>query len=162
MGRNDRTQTHTADLLFTIGLFCVFAAAAFILVMIGIQAYQSTAEQMQDTFSTRTAISYVAEKLRQHDAEGCVQLGDVDGLPALVLRDQVGGSEYLTYIYADDETLYELTVRDGTDVSAGLGEQIMQVKDLTIAETGDGFYELTVSDTDGRTVRYLTHLRSDG
>ena len=45
------TRTHTADLLFTIGLFCVFAAAAFILVCIGVQAYRNTARHMQDTFS---------------------------------------------------------------------------------------------------------------
>ena len=44
-----RDQTHTTDLLFTIGLFCVFTAAAFILVMIGIHAYQSTVANLQDT-----------------------------------------------------------------------------------------------------------------
>ena len=160
MGKNDRVQTHTADLLFTIGLFCVFAAAAFILVMIGIRAYQSTVSNMQDTFSTRTAVSYVAEKLRQHDTDGGAALGEVDGLPALVLSDQVGQDTYLTYIYADGEALYELTVREGADVSASLGEQILQVKDFTITDAGDGFYAFSASDSGGRTVRFLTHLRS--
>ena len=135
MEMNHRNQSHTADLLFTIGLFCVFAAAAFILVMIGIQAYQNTVEHMQDTFSTRAAISYVAEKLRQHDA-------------------------YVTYIYSDGETLYELTVRDGTEVTASMGEQIMAVRDFTISDAGDGFYAFSASDSGGRTVRFLTHLRS--
>ena len=162
MGKNDRVQTHTADLLFTIGLFCVFAAAAFILVMIGIGAYQNTVEQMQDTFSTRTAVSYVAEKLRQHDADGSVSLGRVEGLPALVLSDETGSGTYLTYIYADSETLYELTVRQGTAVTAGMGEQILQVRDFTIADVGDGFYEFSASDSGGHTVRFLTHLRSGG
>lgn len=160
MGKNDRTQTHTADLLFTIGLFCVFAAAAFILVMIGVRAYQSTVEHMQDTFSTRTAVSYVAEKLRQHDTDGGAELGQVEGLPALVLHDQLGGESYLTYIYADDQTLYELTVRDGAAVTADMGEQILQVRDFTITDAGSGFYEFSASDSGGRTVRFLTHLRS--
>ncbi len=162
MGKNDRAQTHTADLLFTIGLFCVFAAAAFILVMIGIGAYQNTVEQMQDTFSTRTAVSYVAEKLRQHDAAGSVSLGQVEDLPALVLSDQVGDNTYFTYIYADEETLYELTVGEDTPVTAGMGEQILQVRDFTITDAGDGFYQFSASDSGGRTVRYLAHLRSDG
>lgn len=162
MKKNDRVQDHMTDLLFTIGLFCVFAAAAFILVLIGIQAYQSTVEHMQDTFSTRTAVSYVAEKLRQHDVAGSVELGQVEDYPALVLYDNLGESTYRTYIYSDGQELYELTVRDGVDVTASMGEKIMEVKDFTIADTGDGFYEFSASDSDGRTVRYLTHLRSDG
>ena len=162
MGKNGSDQTHTTDLMFTLGLFCVFAAAAFILVMIGIQAYRSTADQMQDTYSTRTAISYVAEKLRQHDADGGAYLGQVEGAPALVLRDDVGGTGYLTYICAGGETLYELTVREDTAVTASMGEDIMAVQDFTIADSGDGFYAFSASDSEGRTVRYLTHLRSDG
>ena len=160
MGRRSSTQTHTADMLFTIGLFCVFAAAAFILVMIGIQAYQNTVSHMQDTFSTRTALSYVAEKLRQHDTDGGVAMTEVDGLPALALSDQVGENTYLTYIYSDGETLFELTVRDGTPVSADMGDEIMQVRDFTIDRSEDGFYSFSASDSSGHTVRYLTHLRS--
>ncbi len=160
MGKNDRAQAHTTDLLFTIGLFCVFAAAAFILVMIGIRAYQSTVEHMQDTFSTRTAVSYVAEKLRQHDVSGSVELGQVEDFPALVLRDELDAGTYLTYIYSDGEQLFELTVREGTDVTASMGNAIMEVKDFTIADAGGGFYEFSASDSGGHAVRYLTHLRS--
>ncbi len=162
MNGNDRTRTHTTDLLFTLGLFCVFAASAFILVMIGIQVYQSTVAHMQDTYSTRTAISYVAEKLRQHDAAGAVAMGEVEGAPALVLSDQLGDSTYLTYIYAGDDALYELTVREGTEVTAAMGDEILQVKDFTITDAGDGFYEFSAAGSEGQTVRYLTHLRSGG
>ena len=162
MGKKGRAQTHTTDLLFTIGLFCVFAAAAFILVMIGMQAYQNTVKHMQDTFSTRTAVSYVAEKLRQHDISGGVELGRVEDCPALVLYDELGGGAYLTYIYSDGEKLYELTVREDADVTASMGDEIMQVKDFTITDAGGGFYEFSASDSDGHAVRYLTHLRSGG
>lgn len=161
MGKNDRAQSHTADLLFTIGLFCLFAAAAFILVLIGVRSYQGTVEHMHDTFSTRTAVSYVAEKLRQHDTAGGASLGQVDGMPALVLRDEMGGGTYLTYIYADGENLYEFTAREDADVDASLGSAIMQVRDFTITDAGDGFYAFSASDSDGRTVRFLAHLRSD-
>ena len=160
MGKNDRAQRHTADLLFTIGLFCLFAAAAFILVLIGVRAYQNTASHMQDTFSTRTALSYVAEKLRQHDADGGAALGEVDGMPALVLRDDMGGGTYRTYIYSDGDTLYEFTVRDGTEPSASLGNAIIDVKDFAIADAGDGFYAFSASDSAGHTIRLLAHLRS--
>ena len=157
----NRDQAHTTDLLFTIGLFCVFTAAAFILVMIGIHAYQTTVTNMQDTYSTRTAISYVAEKLRQNDTAGSVSLGEVEGRTAIVLSDEMNGTTYLTYIYADDENLYELTVREGMNATLSLGEPILEVRNFAIFDAGNGFYEFTASDTDGNTVRFLTHLRSD-
>ena len=158
---NDRSQTHTTDFLFILGLFCVFAAAAFTLVMIGIQAYQTTVSNMQNTYSTRTALSYVAEKIRQYDTTGSVALGQVDGKTALVLSDDLGGSTYLTYIYADEENLYELTTREGTAVTASLGEPILEVRDFSIRDAGSGFYEFTASDIEGNTIHFLTHLRSD-
>ena len=160
MNAKHRGQTHTTDLLFTLGLFCVFAAAAFILVMIGIQAYQTTVTNMQDTYSTRTALSYVAEKLRQYDTAGSVSLGEVEGHTALVLSDQLNGTTYYTYIFADEENLYELTVREGTPPTASLSVSIMEVHNFAITDGGNGFYEFTASDTNGNTVRFLTHLRS--
>ncbi len=156
----DQRTTHTADLLFTIGLFCVFAAAAFILVTIGVQAYRNTARHMQDTFSTRTALSYVAEKLRQHDTVGGAELGQIEDCPALLLYDRLGDDAYCTYIYSDGEALYELTVREGTDVTASMGSLIMEVRDFAITDAGSGFYEFSAADSDGHTVRYLAHLRS--
>lgn len=153
-------ENHTTDMLFTLGLFCVFAASAFILVMIGIRVYQSEAEQMQDTFSARTAISYVTEKLRQHDAAGAAQLVMLEGEPALCLKDRVGDSVYDTYIYSDSEYLYELTAKEGAGVSRSLGEQVIAVRNFEIRDAGDGFLEFGASDSEGRTVRFLMHLRS--
>lgn len=156
-----KNESHTTDLLFTLGLFCVFAASAFLLVMIGIRVYQSTVDHMQDTFSTRTAISYVAEKLRQHDRAGAVELTELEGRPALRLSDRVGEDDYDTYIYSDGEYLCELTVRRGTPLRTGMAEQILQVKDFTMEDAGGGFFAFSATGSDGGTVRFLLHLRSE-
>lgn len=154
-------QSYTTDVLFTVGLFCLFAATAFILVMIGVHVYQRTVDHMQDTFSTRTALSYVAEKLRQHDTAGAVELTELDGTPALRMTDRVGDSEYATYIYSDGGSVYELTVGEGTQPSLDLGEQIIAVRDFAIRDAGNGFLEFSASDSAGGTVRLLLHLRSE-
>lgn len=160
MGKNDRT--HTAETLFAVGLFCVFAVAAFLLMMIGLEAYRNTVTNMQDTFSTRTAMSYVAEKIRRYDTAGGVALGQVEDHPALVLRDRLAGGEYCTYIYADGEDLCELTVRADAAVSADMGERILQVRDFAITDAGGGFYALSASDSGGSTLRCLVHPHSGG
>lgn len=156
-----RSESHTTDLLFTLGLFCVFAASAMILVMIGIRAYQTTVGQMQDTFSTRTAVSYVAEKLRQHDASGAVALTELEGETALCLSDTVEGNDYRTYIYADGEALYELTVHADAEPKRELGEKIIDVADFSIEDAGDGFFSFSATGSGGDTVRVLLHLMSE-
>ena len=160
MKRSFRSQSHVTDMLFTLGLFCVFAAAAFILVMIGIQVYQSTVSQMQDTYSTRTAISYVAEKVRQHDVAGGVELAELEGVPALELTDTINGEDYHTYIYSDGEYLCELTVRSGAEPSLSLGEQILPVQDFSIEDAGGGFLAFSAASSEGGSLRFLLHTRS--
>lgn len=160
MNRSFRSRSHVTDMLFTLGLFCIFAAAAFILVMIGIQVYQRTVEQMQDTYSTRTAISYVAEKVRQHDVAGGVELTELEGVPALRLTDSLNGEDYDTYIYSDGGYLCELTVRQGAEPALSLGERILQVKDFSVEDAGGGFLAFSASSSDGGSLRFLLHTRS--
>ena len=81
--RHRRLQAHTVDFLFTLSLFCVFTVCALLVVSIGVQAYRSTAAYLEGTYSARTALSYVTEKIRQHDAEGRTALTQLDGRNAL-------------------------------------------------------------------------------
>lgn len=155
-------STHMIDFLFALSLFCVFALCAFIVVAIGAGVYRSTVRYMGDTYSTRTALSYVTEKLRQHDAEGLVSIGEVDGRTALILRDELDETDYVTYIYSDDSRILELTVQEGTEVSAQMGQEIIEVRDFSIAEEDDGFIRLSATGTDGNAVSLYVHLRSSG
>ena len=160
MERNLRSQHHVTDMVFTLGLFCVFTASMFLLVMIGIQVYRATVSHMQDTYSTRTVISYVAEKVRQHDVTGGVELTTVEDRTALRLLDELGGQVYETYIYSDGDYLCELTVRAGTEADLSMGERILEVQGFSISDAGGGFFELSADDSGGGTVHFLLHPRS--
>lgn len=159
--RTGAGQRHTTDLFFTLSLFCVFAAAAFLVIMIGIRVYQSTVSTMQDTYSTRTAISYVAEKLRRHDTAGSAAVTTLEGGDALLLTDGVNDNTYLTYIYQENGYLCELVVKAGTEAHRSQGEEIIAVEDFTVSQTADGFFEVSAAGSDGSTLRFLLHLRSD-
>lgn len=160
MNLKNRSNGHMTDLVFTLSLFCMFAVSAFFVVMIGVHVYQRSVLNMEDTYSTRTALAYVTEKIRQHDAFGQVELGDLEGDEALVLKDVINGDTYLTYIYPDEKSLYELSVKEGTPVSKDMGDKILDVKDFTITETEDGFFEFTASSRDGSSFRLIFHMRN--
>ena len=94
-----KNHTHVTDVLFTLSLFCLFTACAFLVILIGIQVYKTTVSDLEDNYSSKTALSYVTEKLRQHDFAGGVSVTSLEGETALVLADDAEGETYLTYIY---------------------------------------------------------------
>lgn len=153
-------KRHMTDLFFSLSLFGVFSVCSFMLILIGVQIYRSSASQLSSTYSTRTALSYTAEKIRQHDREDSVSLTEINGETALVTKEQIGEETYMTYIYPEDNHLCELSVKEGTTVSAELGEKILEVNNFCITEKGNGFLEISASDNDGTPVKLLIHLRS--
>lgn len=153
-------KRHMTDLFFSLSLFGVFSVCSFMLILIGVQIYRSSASQLSSTYSTRTALSYTAEKIRQHDREGSVSLTEINGETALVTKEKIGEETYMTYIYPEDNHLCELSVKEGTTVSAELGEKILEVNNFCITEKGNGFLEISASDNDGTPLKLLIHLRS--
>lgn len=153
-------KRYMTDLFFSLSLFGVFSVCSFMLILIGVQIYRSSASQLSSTYSTRTALSYTAEKIRQHDREGSVSLSEINGETALVTKEQIGEETYMTYIYPEDNHLCELSVKEGTTVSAELGEKILEVNNFCITEKGNGFLEISASDNDGTPLKLLIHLRS--
>lgn len=155
-----RQPAHMIDFLFVLSLFCVFTVTSLLIVIIGANVYQTTVKQMENTYSTRTALSYVAEKIRRHDEEGMVSLTRLDGMTALALYDEGEAVSYVTYLYSDGDRLLEFTVTDESAASADMGQEIIGVKNFTITEMEDDFINLSAEDTDGNTLSVWLHLRN--
>ena len=161
MRRKSHARSSLMDFLFTLSLFCVFTSTAFLVVMIGANAYRSTVQHMDDTYSTRTSLAYVTEKIRQHDEAGRISLTEVNGSTALLLHDQTGDAPSETSISPDWEYFCEMVLREGDDSSTDRGDPVVRVKNFSIEETGDGFLKLSAEDNDGNSVSFFLHLRND-
>lgn len=81
---------HVVDFLFTLALFCVFAASALMVVVIGANVYRQTVRGMDSNYDSRTSLTYLTEKVRQNDAANAVTIRSVGDSPALVLSQQAG------------------------------------------------------------------------
>lgn len=155
-----RNQNHIVDFFFTLSLFCLFAASALIVVLIGSGVYKNTTAHMEENFATRTALSYVAEKVRQHDTAGGVTLLEEGDGGVLVLTDTVNDGTYETYIYAYDGCLCELVIKEGTGFSREQGEQILKVDTFSLEAKPGDFLQVTAADSGSSPVSCLLHLRS--
>lgn len=147
---NQRIQRrHFTDVLFVLILFLMFTASALAVIILGARVYQTTSLRMQNNYTERTALAYVSEKIRHFDQGNAVSLGELNGIPALHLSQDIEGAPYVTYIYFHDNALKELLVKADQEVSLEQGSRIVELADFSMEETQDGFYQLLAVDESG-------------
>ncbi len=155
----NRPRNHQIDLLFVLALIGVFALCSFILAALGLSVYRDTAENSAEDFERRTALLYIAQKVRQHDNSGCVSLDSVGDADALVLTDIYAEQRFETWVFVAAGELREVTVPAGTAVSSADGQAIMALSDMSLALTGRALsINVTLPDAEQRTA--LLSLRS--
>ena len=157
-----RENNHMVDILFTLALFCVFTASALLVVVIGANVYKSTVARMQDNYSARTALSYVTEKVRQHDTAGAVGIYTFeDGTAAVELKEVYDTGSFSTFIYEDNGELMELYIDSSKTPEKSAGRQIMEVGSFTADRISPSLLYITVQEKNGEKNETYISLHSD-
>lgn len=160
----EESSRHIVDVLFVLALFGVFAASALMLVTLGANVYRQTTANMADNFTERTAYSYLTEKLRQNDTCNAVSIGELEGVPALILTQQAGGEEFCTYLYLYEGYLKELSLRKDAFAGTGLlsaGQDILPLSGFTLESSQEGLLKLTLDTGSGAPLTLYAVLRAD-
>ncbi len=158
--RRFHEQVHITDLLFSLGLLCLFTISSLTILLIGAHVYKQTALDMKTNYTTRTALTYVAEKVRQHDSTSSISLGTLEDAPALELSESIGGVSYITYIYEDENALKELFVQVSQPVTKSQGETILAIQNFSIEQAGENLLRFTVTDEENTSASLFIHIRS--
>lgn len=151
-------KRHVVDFLFTLALFCVFAASALLVVIMGANVYKSTVNTMTDNYENRTSLTYIAEKIRQNDTPGSVVISTVEDSPALVLRQQVGDREYQTWIYVYDGNLKEILIASDATLNPESGQTVKEQQSLALEQNGS-LLTVTTTDPAGKSESITLHVR---
>lgn len=144
-----RRRDSATDFLFTLTLFCVFAVSALMVVLIGVRVYRSTVENMTENYSTRTAVAYLQEKLRENDTQTAPTVERREGVSMLVLRRAVGGETYETCVYWLDGSLRELFVKSGAQIDPSAGQRIADIDGLSFEQADGGLLRVRVESARG-------------
>lgn len=142
------------DLFFTLTLFCVFAVSALIVVVIGANVYRSTVAGMSENYSTRTAVAYVTEKVRENDRAGSVQLGILpcdSSVPALSLIRYGEPQSIRTYIYFYDSALRELATTDAyaVNLDPSTGQVVAELENASFEQLENELFRFTAVGENG-------------
>ena len=160
-----KSRSHMVDFLFALALFCVFAATALLVVLIGARVYKTTVDNMNINFERRTSLSYVSTKIRQFDSYGAVSIDDLDGIPVLAMRQSIDDSKYLTMVYyyegaLRERSVNELLISEGGKISANDGTIIMYLQDFRMYEVEPGVFNFTSVDKNGALSELIVCLQS--
>ena len=151
---------HMIDILFPVTLFFVFALSALTVILLAAKIYQSTTEHSSFNYTSRTCLSYIAEKIHQNDVGGTVSIGTIDGCDALVLEQAHGEDTYYTYIYVHENELKELFIKEGAEVTAADGKTVLKVEDFSMESLSDNLMQFHCVDENNQESSSVLCIRS--
>ena len=137
------------DTVFVLALITLFAATAFILVLIGAKQYRHVTDTMNENYEDRTASSYLTEKIRQNDTSDAISVVTLEGVNALSIKTEEDGIVYLTYIYYYEGALRELVVTENSVFTLASGQEIMSASAFVPTFIHDSLLHITITDTQG-------------
>ncbi len=158
----ERQQRHIIDVLFVLALFGIFALSAIFLITIGADIYGKTMNNMESNFDARTALAYITEKVRQSDLENQIDLGELDGCPALIISSGTGENQYRTYLYEYQGTLKELMMKQDILLSPSAGQDILTVSDFSLTPVNSHLVNCRITIDDEQSYDLFISVHSGG
>ena len=96
--------------------------------------YENITARSDKNFSSSTALSYIANKVRQGDRAGMTDIKEIEGTQVLELRQQIGGTDYVTWIYWLDGSIRELLLIPAAALDWRMVWKFWNVKDCLFPE----------------------------
>lgn len=177
-----KQKKHSIDSLFSFLLLLIFCLFTLMLSGMGSTIYRNGTAYLNENYTSRTAVAYVSEKVRQHDEAGAVFLTSIETLPkegsdsaasaastdknadsvtfpALAFRDTIDSAVYITYVYFYDGALCELMVPEDRTPEAAMGNRIVELSSLSIeAVDGTNLLSVTAVGEEGNELSELVHV----
>ncbi len=148
------------DFIFSMTLFCVFAICSLFMVMIGATVYKNCVTTMESTYTSRTSLSYVAEKIRQND-KGSISVESLENISVLKMETPYNNQVITTYIYCYNGYLTELTTADSSMFSLKYGNKILPFNDISFV-LNENLITATFTSFDGFVESLIICLHAEG
>ena len=146
--------------MFMFMLLAAFALLSVIVVLVGARVYRSVDQRSGENYDTRTALSYIAGKIRAADASGQIETVQIEDREVLVLSAEYDGRAYVTYIYVHNDRLMEYFGRKDATFSPPYGDMIAKAEDFHCS-LENNLLSFSITSTDG-TLRTMTLFLQSG
>lgn len=152
---------HMIDILFVLSLFLLFSVSSVILILFGVNIYNSTISSMTSNYSSRTSAAYITEKIRQSDICDAVSIDNEKGYEQLILTRSIDGQTYATFLYEYNGYLYELFARTDIELSPDAGHQVIALTGLDFEFASPSLLRVSFIDEAGKDSTVYVSLHCD-
>lgn len=153
-------KKHTVDVLFVITLFAVFSISVVMLTGTGANVYQNIVNDMSENYDSRTAFTYISNKIHQYDTAGNIDIISFHNQDSLVIYEEIDNIVYATYLYAYDGKLKELFTRADQDFDPSYGTDILTIESFKASKVSGSLYKFDITTADGDKEALFAHIRS--
>ncbi|MPN49156.1 hypothetical protein SDC9_196770 [bioreactor metagenome] len=127
-------------------LFLIIVMLSVMTIVMGKNIYSNINEDRKNNYELRVGLSYIANKIRQSDKNDAVVIKDINGTPAVVIKEIYDDLNYETWIYYYDNSIYELLTDEGSTFNLSDGMKIIEVHSFDIFKINDGLYKFSISN----------------
>ena len=124
MKGEQRTINHSMQGVFVFVLLGIFAVMSTLMVLLGAQMYRNTVDHATSNNEDRVLTAYVRSMVRAQDADRAVSVESQNGVTTLALREELDGTQYVTWLYCWQDMLYEQFTSQADEFDPGDGTAI--------------------------------------
>jgi hypothetical protein len=164
---NKSSNNHPSSVIFVLTLAGIFAASILMVLMLGVNVYGNLQQTAEQQFNDRVSFSYVATKIRTHDSENAIRVGEFAGASALFLDDEFYDEEFTTIIYTYNGWLKEIftdkesTLDEDSWLTGSAGMQLLEIPYLSFEMKTETLLAITYLDGNGDRHQMFLNLRSE-
>lgn len=147
----NQKSNNSFHIVFVMLLFLTIVIMSVMIILLGQNIYESINDDRAENYEKRVSLSYIANKIRQADKENSIQLKELDGSLALVIKEVYENENYETWIYYYNNGIYELFTDENNELKLEDGMKIMSVKGFTIEKLNNQLYKFTAKNNIGDT-----------
>lgn len=131
-------STWIANYAGILAILCSFVIGSLVLVNVGVHVYKKVVENNAENFSLRASLAYVATKVRQNDRVDNVSVMEEEGVPILVLKEELESGTYRTMIYCYKGKLRELFQEESMEYKLADGLEVTDLAKFDVSNlSGD-------------------------
>ena len=149
------SSTQRVDTVFALLIFCAFAAAVLLVLLLGVRVYEKVAARSDEAYDQRIALSYISAKIRHADTQENIYVGSFEGyekhpeIGVLYLEEDYDSATYHTMIYFSDGWIRELYCEKGLAFNPEDGEAILEAQALSFETEENGLIRIICTDQNG-------------
>ena len=143
-------KSHSSDFLFPLILFFVFALLSLFVILMSADVYGNIADESALSSNSDIAVSYVSQKIKRSGSAAEVFVSEEDGITCVVIRQQISGQNFHTYIYEHEGFLKELFANEAVGLMPAAGQKITEVSGFGAEMLSENLLKISCEAEDGK------------